>query len=178
MVPESAVMNRLVPILDVDDVGVDATAADKSALFSPAGSILARSVKACAPATIAEMLHERERLASTALGHGAAIPQGRVKGLATARAAVIRLREALAFGAPDDKPTSLFVFLVVSERASQDDLDALAEIAEMLCDRTIREKLMQAPDARALYATIADWSPPLCDVIAAAVAATRYAGPR
>jgi len=152
-------MNRLAPILDVGDVAVDASAPDKSTLFEGAAAILARHAGAGSSTTIAEALAARERLASTALGHGVAIPHGRIKGLELPCAAVIRLREPLPFGAPDEQPTSLFVFLLVTERASQDDLDTLAEIASMLSERPVREQLMRAQDARALHATIADWSP-------------------
>jgi PTS system nitrogen regulatory IIA component len=152
------VLNRLATILDAGDVEIDAEARDKPALFARAGSILARGEAGCA-ATIAETLAERERLASTALGHGVAIPHGRIKGLKAPRAAVIRLREALPFGAPDDAPASLFVFLLVGEHATEADLATLAEIAGILSERALRAKLMQAPDARVLYAMIAGWRP-------------------
>jgi PTS system nitrogen regulatory IIA component len=151
------VLNRLASVLDVDDIVVEAAALDTRALFVLAGAILARHVAAGGSAAIAEALDARERLSSTALGQGVAIPHGRVKGLATTCAAVLRLRQPLAFGAPDETPTRLFVFLLVAEHASQGDLDTLAQTAEMLSERAVRERLMQSPDARALHATIADW---------------------
>jgi len=154
----SAFLNRLAAVLDVDDIAIDAAAADTHALFAGAGAILARHVAAGGRTAIAAALEGRERLASTALGQGVAIPHGRIHGLAATRAAVMRLRTPLAFGAPDDAPTSLFVFLLVGEHASQGDLDTLAQIAEMLSDRAMREQLLQAPDARVLHAAIADWS--------------------
>ena len=135
------------------------TTPNRSALFACASAILARHAGAGSAATIAETLTERERLASTALGHAVAIPHARIKGLSSPCAAVIRLREPLGFGAPDDQPTYLFVFLLVRERATQDDLDTLAQIAEMISERAVREQLMQAPDAHSVYAAIARWSP-------------------
>jgi PTS system nitrogen regulatory IIA component len=155
---ESAYLNQLAPILEVDDVAIDVMAPDRHTLFAAAGAILSRHVPSTGRAVIADALEARERLASTALGQGVAIPHGPIEGLAITRAAVIRLREPLEFGAPDDAPVRLFVFLLVGERASQHDLDTLVRIAEMLSDRAVRERLMLAPDARALHAAIADWS--------------------
>ena len=101
----------------------------------------------------------RERLGSTGLGHGVAIPHARIKGLKTPLAAVLRLRVPIAFDAPDQEPVGLFVFLLVPEAATQQHLEILAEIAAMLSDRALRDRLASAPDAAALHAAIAHWLP-------------------
>lgn len=99
-----------------------------------------------------------ERLGSTGLGRGVAIPHGRIKGLMEAAAAVVRLRTDTAFDAPDGEPVALFVFLLVPEAATPAHLEILAEIAAMLSDRALHATLMACPDAHALHWAIASRS--------------------
>jgi len=92
--------------------------------------------------------------------HGVAIPHGRIKGLKSPVAAVLRLRRPIAFDAPDDEPVVLLVFLFVPEAATERHLEILAEIVEMLADPGLRERLKNEGDASALYRTIAAWQAP------------------
>ena len=130
-------MNCLASVLNVADVKVDVVA----------------------PATTSDAPIAREQFASTCLGHGVAIPHTRITGLNAAVAAVVRLKEPLAFDGPDDEPVTLFVFLFVPHRATQGDPETLAEIAEMLSDKTVRDRLRHDGDADFVYATIADRMP-------------------
>lgn len=152
-------MNRLAAILDLEDVKVDVPAESRLTLFVDAALVPQRHGWDGALTAITDTLIDRERLASTCLGHGVAIPHGRLKGLRTALAAVIRVREPLAFGGPDDEPVTLFIFLFVPEMATQSDLEILGEIAEMLSDKDVRERLKNEADANAVYASIAGWTP-------------------
>ena len=151
-------MNRLASVLDVEDVKVDVVAESPPALFAQAASIFERHRRIGAPSSVADTLIERERLGSTCLGHGVAIPHGRIKGLKRAVAAVLRVRTPLAFGGPDGEPVTLFIFLFVPELADQDDLEILAEIAAMLSDKVTRERLKHEGDAGSVFATIAGWT--------------------
>ena len=72
---------------------------------------------------------------------------------------MVRVQQSIAFDAPDDEPVSLLVFLLVPEAATQRHLDILSEIAEMLSDRGLRERLKAEPTASALHKLIADWEP-------------------
>ena len=101
----------------------------------------------------------RERLGSTGLGHGVAIPHGRIKGLKNPLAAVLRVQQPIAFDAPDDEPVSLLIFLLVPEAATQRHLEILSEIAEMLSDRELRERLKTEPLAAEVHRIIAAWEP-------------------
>jgi len=152
-------LNRLASVLDVGDVRVDVAVTGKPALFVEAAMICERHGWLVAPSTVTDTLIAREQLGSTCLGHGVAIPHARLKGLKAAVAAVIRLQEPLAFGGPDDEPVKLFVFLFVPQIATQRDLEILAEIAEMLSDNAVRERLKHDGDADVVYATIAGWRP-------------------
>jgi PTS system nitrogen regulatory IIA component len=70
---------------------------------------------------------------------------------------VLRLQQPIAFDAPDDEPVNLLIFLLVPEAATQRHLEILSEIAEMLSDRTLRERLKSEPDSTALHRLIHDW---------------------
>ena len=151
-------MNRLAAILPVANVVVDVDVTSKKRVFEHAG-MLFENHHAIARAVVTDNLFARERLGSTGLGHGVSIPHGRIKGLKNPLAAVIRVLQAIPFDAPDDEPVKLLIFLLVPEAATQRHLEILSEIAEMLSDRDLRERLNAAPDAAALHALIAGWAP-------------------
>ena len=151
-------MNRLAAILPASDVHVGLEATSKKRVFEQAGLVFENQHQ-IARATITDNLFARERLGSTGLGHGVAIPHGRIKGLKNPLAAVIRVAQPIAFDAPDDEPVSLLIFLLVPEAATQRHLEILSEIAEMLSDRELRERLKASPDAAALHKLIASWEP-------------------
>jgi len=151
-------MNRLASILPAANVMVDVEATSKKRAFEQAG-VLFENQHSIARATVSDNLFARERLGSTGLGHGVAIPHGRIKGLKNPLAAVLRVQQPIAFDAPDDEPVSLLIFLLVPEAATQRHLDILSEIAEMLSDRALRDRLKTEPTATALHKLIADWEP-------------------
>jgi PTS system nitrogen regulatory IIA component len=151
-------MNRLAAILPAGDVLVDVDATSKKRIFEHAG-LLFENQHAIARATVTDNLFARERLGSTGLGHGVAIPHGRIKGLKNPLAAVLRVREPIAFDAPDDEPVALLIFLLVPEAATQRHLEILSEIAEMLSDRDLRERLKTESEAATVHRLIAAWEP-------------------
>ena len=72
---------------------------------------------------------------------------------------MLRVQQAIGFDAPDDEPVSLLIFLLVPEAATQRHLEILSEIAEMLSDRELREKLKTEGDAATVHRLIAAWEP-------------------
>lgn len=151
-------MNRLAAILPANHVLVDVDAASKKRVFEHAG-LLFENEHQLARTLVADSLFARERLASTGLGHGVAIPHGRIKGLKNPLAAVMRLRQPIAFEAPDEEPVGLLIFLLVPEAATQRHLEILSEIAEMLSDKGLRDRLKQAVDPALIHETITQWVP-------------------
>jgi hypothetical protein len=89
-----------------------------------------------------------ERLGSTGLGHGVAIPHGRIKGLKAPMAAVFQLANPIGFDAPDEQPVGLLIFLLVPEAATQKHLEILSEIAELLSDASLREQIKSSTRRR------------------------------
>lgn len=151
-------MNRLAAILPAENVLVGVDATSKKRVFEHAG-LLFENKQAIARATVTDNLFARERLGSTGLGHGVAVPHGRVKGLKNPLAAVIRVEHPIPFDAPDEEPVSLLIFLLVPEAATQRHLEILSEIAELLSDRELREKLKAEADPAVVHQLIHRWEP-------------------
>ena len=149
-------MNRLASILPAAQVLVSVEVTSKKRAFEEAG-LLFENLHGLSRALITDSLFARERLGSTGLGHGVAIPHGRIKGLKNPLSAVLRLQQPIAFDAPDDEPVGLLIFLLVPEAATQRHLEILSEIAEMLSDRELRERLKIEPDVATLHRLIHDW---------------------
>lgn len=149
-------MNRLASILPAAQVLVHVDATSKKRAFEEAG-LLFENLHGLSRSLVTDSLFSRERLGSTGLGHGVAIPHGRIKGLKSPMAAVLQLANPIGFDAPDEQAVSLLIFLLVPEAATQKHLEILSEIAEMLSDATLREKLAVSTDAADLHALIANW---------------------
>jgi len=99
-------------------------------------------------------LEDRERLNSTALGDGVAIPHGKLPGIRRVFAAFARSRDGVDFQSIDGKPTHLFFLLVAPEDSAGAHLKALARISRLLKDAGFRERLLAAPDAATLWTVI------------------------
>ena len=149
-------MNRLASILTPDQVLARVDATSKKRAFEEAG-LLFENLHGLSRALVTDSLFSRERLGSTGLGHGVAIPHGRIKGLKSPMAAVFQLATPISFDAPDEKAVNLLIFLLVPEAATQKHLEILSEIAEMLSDAALREKLASSVDAAELHGLIAGW---------------------
>lgn len=149
-------MNRLSAILPAAQVLVSVDATSKKRAFEEAG-LLFETQHGLNRALITDSLFARERLGSTGLGHGVAIPHGRIKGLKQPLAAVFQLASPIGFDAPDEQPVQLMIFLLVPEAATQKHLEILSEIAELLSDGALREQMKGSGDAVALHALIANW---------------------
>ena len=128
-------------------------AGDRDGVLDAAARLLSDASPANTQA-IAESLRKRERLGSTAIGHGIAIPHGRTNAFDHARAAFLRLRAPVEFGASDGEPVDLVFAMAVPEHFTQEHLHLLAEIAERFVDAGFREALRSAPDVAALRAVL------------------------
>ncbi len=153
-------MNRLSSILPANQVLVGVEATSKKRAFEEAG-LLFESLYDLSRALITDSLFARERLGSTGLGHGVAIPHGRIKGLKAPMAAVLKLAQPIGFDAPDEQPVNLLIFLLVPEAATEKHLEILSEIAGLLSDTGLRERIKAADSPDALHSLIANWQSPL-----------------
>ena len=149
-------MNRLAAILPLEQVLTGTNIASKKRAFEEIG-FLFESRHGLSRALVTDSLFSRERLGSTGLGNGVAVPHGRIKGLKLPLAAVLLLDQAIGFDAPDNQPVDLLVFLLVPEASTQKHLETLSEIAEMLSDPDLRLKMAESPTAQDVHQLIAQW---------------------
>ena len=145
-------------ILSLENVVLDLDVSSKKRAFEQAGLIFENNA-GIARSSVSDNLFARERLGSTGLGHGVAVPHGRVKGLKAPIAAFVRLAEPIPFESPDQLPVSLMVFLLIPDHVTQQHLEILSEIAEMFSDVAFRDALLTAPDAATVHARIVTWQP-------------------
>ena len=149
-------MNLIAELLPAANIALDLDVATKARLFEVVGRLFAASGGLDADA-VAGSLAAREKLGSTGLGQGIAIPHGRIRGLKEARGAFARLHSAIPFDAPDGKPVSQVFVLLVPEQATDLHLQLLSELAQMFSERTFREKLAAASSTAELSALFSEW---------------------
>lgn len=94
---------------------------------------------------------ERERLGSTGVGNGVAIPHARIDGIDSVRAVFARLETSLEYDAIDDRPVDLIILLLAPKDAGSDHLKALAQISRLMRREEMRTRLRQAPDGDSLH---------------------------
>lgn len=151
-------MNLISRLLPASNILLDLPASSKKRAFEQAG-LLFENNQGVARAKVFDSLFARERLGSTGLGQGVAIPHGRIKGLKEAVAAFVRVAEPIPFDAPDGQPVSVMIFLLVPEQASQAHLDLLSELAQMLSDKAFRQSLLDSANPEAVHAALTAWEP-------------------
>jgi len=149
-------MNQIASLLPLDNVVADLDASSKKRIFEQVG-ILFENHQGLARSAVYDALFAREKLGSTGLGQGIAIPHGRIKGLKAPIGAFVRLANGVPFDAPDSKPVELIFVLLVPEAANEHHLQLLSELAQMFSDREFREQLAAVPDAPALHGLFANW---------------------
>lgn len=133
-------MNALTDLFKLDRIALDNPSKSRAEAFAAAGALFAKEEGLEADSVVG-FLNAREDLGSTALGAGVAIPHGRVKGLKQPIAAFIKLKEPIEFAAPDGEAVSILIFLLVPEKATQQHLEILSSIAQLLSDPDARKSL-------------------------------------
>lgn len=144
-------MNPLTNLLSASQVLLDFDASSKKRVFEQA-SMLFENHLGLARSVVFDSLFAREKLGSTGLGQGIAIPHGRIKGLKQAAGAFLRLANPVPFDSPDGRPVNILFVLLVPEQATEEHLQILSELAQRFSERPFREKLLAAPDSAAVVA--------------------------
>jgi PTS system nitrogen regulatory IIA component len=148
-------LSRIIP---PENVALDIEVADKQQLFDKVAQLFERQC-ALPAATISENLLEREKLASTGLGHGVAVPHGRIEGLKSPTAALIRLSDPLPFDSPDGQPVDLMIVLLIPDNVTQKHLEILSEIAEMFSDTDFKDALTREKNPETVHGMVMSWLP-------------------
>ena len=143
-------MNRLAQILPKENIRISLKATSKKRVFEQA-SLIFESRCNIARSKIFNSLFSREKLGSTGLGNGIAIPHGRLEGLKKSVAVVLCLDVPIPFDAIDGKAVDLLIFLLVPTSSSKDHLEILAEVANMLSDNKFIDELRYSTSTDQLY---------------------------
>ncbi len=149
-------MNLISKILPAENVILDADSSSKKRVFERVG-ILFENTRQIARSQVFDSLFAREKLGSTGLGQGVAIPHGRIKGLRDAIGAFVKTQAPIPFDAPDGQAVNLIFVLLVPERATDLHLQLLGELAQMFSDKSFREQLQNSDDPATIHQLFADW---------------------
>lgn len=137
-------------ILDEAGISIADPASSKKRILEQAARLLARDTEEPGTEQIFEKLLERERLGSTGLAGGVALPHARMPGISDSRGAFMRLAEPIDFDALDGQPVDLVFALIVPEDADEEHLQLLAGLAATFNDAALRQRLREAEPEQAL----------------------------
>jgi len=136
--------------LDASRISLLPDISSKKRVFELLGELLAEGLDGVQATQVSAGLQARERLGTTALGQGVAIPHCRISDIAEIRSAVIKLEQPVDFDAPDEKEVSLFYALLVPDEATDEHLKTLAALAEFLSEQENRNQLRNSTSAKQL----------------------------
>lgn len=146
-------------LVTIERVALGVTAASKKQLFHELATLIINGtseLKGRLQRDIVNPALERERLGSTGVGHGVALPHARVTGIEKVYAAFIRLQTPLDYEAIDDRPVDLVAMIIAPEDAGGAHLRALAQLSRQLRRDHVRDRLRSAPDVQSLYISLLD----------------------
>ncbi|MFI4940617.1 MAG: PTS sugar transporter subunit IIA [Burkholderiales bacterium] len=149
-------MNTIAQLFSSKDVLLDLDVQNKQALFEAVGSMWA-SHRGVTANEVVDSLNAREKIGSTGLGQGVAIPHARVNGLTEAIAAFVRPKTAIQFDSPDGMPVAFCLVLLVPAPATEQHLRTLSDIASMLSSVQFRDQLGRAKNADEVHHLFATW---------------------
>lgn len=149
-------MNLISKILLPDNILLDTESTSKKRVFERVG-LLFENNQQIGRSQVFDSLFAREKLGSTGLGQGVAIPHGRIAKLRDATAAFVRTSHPIPFDAPDGLPVSLIFVLLVPERATDLHLQILGELAQMFSDAQFRNQLLAREDVAGIHQLFQDW---------------------
>lgn len=146
-------------ILKPDRIVCDADAVSKKRSLEILSETLAQNEPGITSSKIFDSLLSREKLGSTGLGLGVALPHGRSEQFSEARLAVIKLAQGIDYDAPDSEPVDLLFALIVPENSCDEHLQILALLAEMLADENLVTQLRQTSNCDTFYNHLTSWEP-------------------
>jgi len=150
-------MNLISKILHADNIIFDSDSTSKKRVFERVG-LLFENNQQIARSTVFDSLFAREKLGSTGLGKGVAIPHGRIAKLRDATAMFVKATHPIPFDAPDGIPVNLIFVLLVPDRATDLHLQILGELAQMFSETAFRDSLLASEDTASIYQLFCAWN--------------------
>jgi nitrogen PTS system EIIA component len=149
-------LSTLAKLLLLEDIRLDTDVPDKARLLEEIGRHMER-FHALPQAWVIQSLSRREQVGSTGVGEGVAIPHARVRGLDRIQVAYMRLKLPIPYGAPDGKPVSDILVLLVPKEATEEHLKVLADASRMFIDSRFRTRLHACANPIDVRQVFADW---------------------
>jgi len=146
---------KITDFLSVQTVIPALASREKNAVLQEIAGWLGSAYPSLDKKRILEVLLERERISTTAIGEGVAIPHGKLPDVERVLGVFARSPEGVDFASLDGGPTHLFFVLIAPENAAADHLKALARISRLLKDETFRRRLMEGKTSQEIFQTIA-----------------------
>jgi len=144
-------------LLTVERVACHPQVSSKKRLLEQVSTLIADTNPSLGPGEVFESLIARERLGSTGLGRGVAIPHGRVKNSDRTIGAFVKLAQGVDYDAVDGEPVDLLFGLLVPEESTEEHLKLLALLARMFSDTTLVASLRSAPDQETIHKLLTGW---------------------
>lgn len=150
---------QITDLLTPQRIACHARGASKKRAFELLSELLSSAQPESDAHEIFDSLVARERLGGTGLGHGVALPHGRMKGGQQPMGALVRLAGGVDFDALDKQPVDILFALLVPENCTEEHLQILALLAQMFSDKSLRAELRAADSSEALYELMSQWRP-------------------
>jgi PTS system nitrogen regulatory IIA component len=148
---------KLAQLINKESVVCNADVSSKKRALEFLAELLAKASGTSDALDIFQHLTEREKLGSTSLGHGVAIPHARTSSSNRAIGAFIKLEQGIDFDSPDDKPTDLLFALMVPEHYTDEHLEILSGLASCFSDESLCQSLRTATTSQELYDRLTGW---------------------
>ncbi|MDH5436435.1 MAG: PTS IIA-like nitrogen regulatory protein PtsN [Gammaproteobacteria bacterium] len=149
---------NVVNIIEPERIDIHVDANSKKRALEHISQLISAEDPAMDPVNIFDSLIAREKLGSTGVGQGVAIPHGRMKSCTKPIGAFIRLTNAIDFDAIDNKPVDLLFALLVPEESTDEHLQILASLAEMFSNNDFREKMHEVDSSTDVFKLLSEWS--------------------
>ena len=149
-------MNLITRLLRQDHIALDLDVASKKRVFEHIGLLFENTLQ-ISHTMVFDSLLNRERLGSTGLGYGVAIPHGRLKKLREASGVFVRTLHPIPFESPDGQPVHLIFAVLVPEHATEQHLQILSELAQVFSEPDIRDALSTCKSVDDAYTILIDW---------------------
>jgi len=150
-------MNKIAALLADARIVCQASVSSKKRVLESLSSMIVTDHAGITQHEVFESLFSRERLGSTGLGHGVAIPHGRSKNITRPIGAFMRLKQGIDYDALDGEPVNLVFALLVPDDCTNEHLEILAVLAEMFSDGEICERLRLAKSGREIMSVFTSW---------------------
>lgn len=147
---------KIMDYLDEERVIADLEGTDKTSILKELSSVLVNPCKVSSVEELLQVLLDREKLGSTGIGEGIAIPHGRLKRLKKFFISFGRSVKGVDFDSIDQKPTQLFFLVMAPENSAVDNLKLLSRIVTLLKEHSFKKKLLEAPSRKELFKVISE----------------------